>query len=149
MKNIDVARSCSTLGYIGFLPAPGTCATLATLPFVWLLGTYSWNMQLLIMALLGILSYLSIAAALSTFAAKDPQQIVLDEVVGTCFAFFLIPFDWKHVLVVVILFRTLDIYKPFPIAWFDRLGGVWGIMLDDIVAGLLTNSLVRVLLWNI
>ena len=74
-------------------------------------------------------------------AAKTPGFVVIDEVAGQLFALIAIPADWKHALLAFLLFRLLDITKPWPIRRLERLQGGLGIMLDDVAAGLLALAL--------
>jgi phosphatidylglycerophosphatase A len=68
---------------------------------------------------------------------KDPGFVVIDEVAGQLFALILMPPDWKHALLALILFRLFDIAKPWPIRRLEALPEGRGIMLDDVAAGLL------------
>jgi len=78
---------------------------------------------------------------------KDPGQVVIDEVCGMAVALWGLPLTPFFAVGGFALFRLFDIIKPFPIRWFDRRikGGV-GIMLDDVIAGIFTNILLRLLL---
>ncbi len=66
---------------------------------------------------------------------KDPSFFVLDEVCGIFVTFIITPITWKTVLPGFLLFRLFDIWKPFPIRRLERLPGFWGIMADDLLAG--------------
>jgi phosphatidylglycerophosphatase A len=77
---------------------------------------------------------------------KDPACIVFDEFVGVWIALFMLPAGWWWVAVGFAAFRFFDILKPWPVGWLDRnLKGGWGIMLDDVAAGLLSLLLVQLL----
>ena len=78
---------------------------------------------------------------------KDPGQVVIDEVCGMLVALWGLPFTPFFAVGGFALFRLFDIIKPFPIRWFDRRikGGV-GIVMDDVIAGIFTNILLR-LIW--
>ncbi|HEY0797386.1 MAG TPA: phosphatidylglycerophosphatase A, partial [Acidisarcina sp.] len=67
---------------------------------------------------------------------EDPQHVVLDEVVGQWIALIACPADWVHPLLALALFRLFDITKPPPARQLEDLSGGWGIMLDDVAAGL-------------
>lgn len=67
---------------------------------------------------------------------EDPQFVVIDEVIGQWIALIACPVDWKHPLLALILFRLFDIFKPPPARQLEDLDGGWGIMLDDVAAGL-------------
>jgi phosphatidylglycerophosphatase A len=82
-----------------------------------------------------------------TTRRKDPSVVVIDEVVGMLVALFALPLRAGDVLVAFLCFRIFDIAKPFPLRRLEAQPGGWGIMLDDLVAGLYTNVLVRIGLW--
>lgn len=66
----------------------------------------------------------------------DPGFVVIDEVAGQWIALIGSPFDWRHALLGLLLFRLFDITKPFPVRRLERLSGGWGIVFDDLAAGL-------------
>ncbi|MDD4020667.1 MAG: phosphatidylglycerophosphatase A [Synergistaceae bacterium] len=76
---------------------------------------------------------------------KDPKEVIIDEVAGTWIAMFGLPSGFS--LPALFLFRILDILKPFPVNASEKLPGGWGIMADDIVAGLLANIILTVIRW--
>lgn len=72
----------------------------------------------------------------SYFGKVDPQQAVVDEVVGQQIAYLgLVALDWRVLLLGFVLFRLFDIWKPYPIRKLEHLKGGVGIMLDDVLAG--------------
>jgi len=124
-------------------PGPGTWASVATL-LVW--ADYAWavhpSQHTLLIALL---AFIAVAIALGVPAAtivaresnsKDPQSVVIDEVAGQSIALLFSPFDWRHAAIAIVLFRLFDITKPFPIRRLENLPEGWGIVLDDVAAGL-------------
>jgi phosphatidylglycerophosphatase A len=71
------------------------------------------------------------------FGRTDPGHVVIDEVAGQMTAFLLLPHpSWKLLLAGFVLFRVFDISKPFPAGRAERLPGGWGIMVDDVIAGI-------------
>lgn len=68
---------------------------------------------------------------------EDPGHVVIDEVAGQLIALVLMPADWPHALLSLVLFRFFDILKPPPVRQLERLPGGTGIMLDDVAAGTL------------
>ncbi|MDD5449732.1 MAG: phosphatidylglycerophosphatase A [Candidatus Omnitrophica bacterium] len=80
------------------------------------------------------------------FDSKDAKQIVIDDACGLLIALFLIPFSYFNFIIVFLLFRTIDIAKPFPIRRVEKLPGALGIMGDDIVAGIYANLVFRLAL---
>ena len=124
-------------------PGPGTWGSVAT---VLLWAAYAWFAQPNPHALLVALTILIVAAlALGIPAAtivarqsgrKDPQIVVIDEVAGQAITLLFSPFDLRHALIALILFRAFDMTKPFPVRQLENLPEGWGIVLDDVAAGL-------------
>ncbi|AWB67597.1 phosphatidylglycerophosphatase A [Saccharobesus litoralis] len=119
--------------------APGTFGTLAALPLVYLMGTflpfYAYLAITLVAAILGCYLCGQTAKALN---AHDHPAIVWDEFVGLMITFIFIPVSTVNLLVGFCLFRFFDIIKPWPISFVDKkIHGGTGIMLDDIIAGLM------------
>ncbi len=99
------------------------------------------------------LSLWVVAVALPGFREHDPQVIVLDEVAGQMVALAPLPLEvstttsyWISVATGFLFFRALDAIKPFPIRKLERLPGAWGIMGDDLAAGLIAAALLASLL---
>ncbi|GAB4262508.1 MAG: phosphatidylglycerophosphatase A [Deferrisomatales bacterium] len=132
----------------GWAPwAPGTAGTLAAVPFAWLWAQLPSPAHLAL-----LVGCLPLAAGICGRAARqagaeDPPWIVLDEMVGYWVAVAWIPPTWPGLAAGFVLFRLFDILKPPPVGWVDRsLRGGWGILMDDVVAGLcarLTWALVQ------
>lgn len=80
---------------------------------------------------------------------KDPSLIVVDEVAGMLLSLYLIPLSWIGLLAGFLLFRLLDIVKPFPCRRAENIPGGAGIMADDLIAGVYTNIVLRLasLVW--
>ena len=70
---------------------------------------------------------------------KDPARVVVDEVAGMCISLLFLPVSIKYVLTALILFRFFDIIKPLFIRKTEQLPGGWGIMMDDVLAGIYSN----------
>ena len=135
-----LALLLSTWFYVGFFPvAPGTAGSIvAVLIAAFLhhyLGFAPW-----MFAVMAVLLF-PIAVRASTITAKannldDPGFVVIDEVAGQWIALLGCPADWRHALMALILFRLFDITKPFPARQLERLPAGWGIVFDDVAAGL-------------
>ncbi len=128
---------------LGRLPrAPGTWGSLGAVLFYLLLapwiGLYGQILVALFWCVLGLWSSERIARRLDQ---KDPQEVVIDEIAGQWIALLGL-YSLGGVFLSFVVFRLLDIYKPPPIRQADSLPGAWGIMADDILAGLFTNLLV-------
>ncbi len=78
---------------------------------------------------------------------KDDKKVVIDEVAGMCISLLLLPATPMMVLSALILFRYFDISKPLFIRRMERLPGGWGVMLDDVLAGLYTNLILQLLVY--
>jgi phosphatidylglycerophosphatase A len=76
---------------------------------------------------------------------KDNYRIVIDEVVGMCCTLLFIPLKWPYVLTGLVLFRFFDIAKPLYIRRMEELKGGWGVMMDDVLAGVYSNLILQVL----
>lgn len=74
---------------------------------------------------------------------KDSYRVVIDEIAGMCLSLLFIPIHLKSLLAGLLLFRLFDILKPFGIRRLEKLSGGWGVMLDDLLAGLYTNLLLQ------
>ncbi len=132
---------------VGRIPwAPGTFGTLLAVPAVWALS-------LLPPAAQGVLLLLAIpgAAAVCSHATRttrdpDPPWVVIDEMVGYWVAVALLPGTPAVLAAGFVWFRLFDILKPPPIRWIDRaVGGGWGVLLDDVAAGLAARAALAVM----
>lgn len=146
MKLSDrVAFWIGTVGGAGHAPvAPGTVGSSAAALLFFGLGRASWSVQLL--ALLAALGAGLWAAREMERASgvHDDRRIVIDEVVGCWIALLAFPPDVYWIVGGFLLFRLLDIAKPFPADWIDRRWpGARGVMFDDVVAGIYAHLLLR------
>lgn len=124
----------------GYCPiAPGTAGTAVALPLAWALGLVPLGPRLaLLAALLPVAAWICGRAARQA-GAEDPGWVVLDEILGFLVGTALVAPGLAAYLVAFLLFRLFDILKPPPAGAIDRrLTGGWGILLDDVVAGLYT-----------
>ncbi|MBN1549395.1 phosphatidylglycerophosphatase A [Candidatus Babeliales bacterium] len=137
----------ATLGPIGYLPSPGTLATVVTLPLIWLSAPLSFFMYSLIGVCLIILSLLLSRYACRLFLSNDPQQVIIDEVMGTWITFWALPKTWFVLIMGCVLFRFFDIIKPLGIKRLERFSGGWGVVLDDAAAGMVSMLVLHLLLW--
>jgi phosphatidylglycerophosphatase A len=133
---------------LGLAPkAPGTCGTLLGLPLFWLAGDQSWPVQAGLWVLVFALGWWAAAKAEAELGVHDSPQVVIDEVAGYLTAVFLAPNRPAVWILGFILFRFFDILKPWPVNWADRrLPGGFGVMADDILAGLYAWLVLRLAL---
>ena len=139
-----------TCGGLGYLPkAPGTWASAAAALFgyFWLLKASSISLLVVAMIILIISPYF-IRLFESTKQSHDASEIVIDEWVGMSIALFGGYPDPLYVLVAFGLFRFFDIFKPLGIKYFDqRYFRGWGVMLDDVLAGIYAALILGVFRW--
>ena len=144
---IFLATGC----YVGYSPLiPGTTGTLVAIPIYFFLSRLS---PLYYMAILLGSIYIAIWAsdgAEVLLQSRDCRHIVIDEMVGFLVAMFMVPPTLRNILLGFFLFRAFDIIKPFPIrALEEKVRGGYGVVLDDIVAGVYTNLVIHVLRFTI
>ena len=124
-------------------PGPGTWGSVAAV-LIW--AGVAWGLHpaprtLLLILLAGIALSLVLGIPAATIAAresgrKDPGFVVVDEVAGQWIALLGSHANWRHALLALLLFRIFDITKPFPVRQLENLPEGWGIVLDDVGAGL-------------
>ena len=135
---------CTVL-YLGKLPlAPGTFGSLAAL-ICWFFIKPSLSDPLFLLINGGIF-FLGIACSeiiVNTDKVKDPQFIVIDEWVGMWIGLYLVEYSIFWGLAAFFWFRIFDIFKPGPIGEMDKMDGGIGVMMDDVVAGILTCILMQ------
>ncbi len=137
-----------TVGGLGKVPVmPGTAASAAGLALAGLLyymaGPWAVVAAIVVLTALGIAASSTLAANLSQ---RDPSIIVIDEVCGMLVAVAGLSMTGLSAVAAFLFFRLFDIVKPFPISWIERRApGGWGIVGDDLAAGLAANLCVRAL----
>jgi len=127
--------------------APGTFGTLAAIPvYILLAGASPAVYSAVVAGLLG-LGVVACGRCGRTLGEADHPAIVWDEIVGFLVTMWGVPASWQNVLLGFALFRFFDIVKPWPIRAIDRrTAGGWGVMLDDVAAGLLSSVILHVLI---
>ncbi len=129
--------------------APGTLGTLVAVPLYLLLQGLPLVVYLSLV-LAGFLAGIWICGRTSRdLGVHDHGGIVWDEIIGYLLTMTLAPGNWEWVLVGFLLFRFFDILKPWPIRWFDqRMPGGFGIMFDDLLAGLYAGLVMLLIQWG-
>jgi phosphatidylglycerophosphatase A len=135
------------IGYIG--KGAGTLAAIACC-ICWYLawaGTYPplWP-SVIITVLITFIGVWS-SSVVEPIWGKDPAKVVIDEVAGMCISLLFLPVNVKYLLYALILFRFFDIVKPLFIRKMELLPAGWGIMSDDVLAGVYTNILLQIVVW--
>lgn len=152
-----MSRFIATFGYVGLLrPAPGTWGSAAALPLGY--GAHVLGGFPLVLALTLAVTALGWWAVAVYVAGRDddPPEVVIDEVAGQLLALWPLSyglwhrgldpwlFPWPGWVGAFLMFRLFDIWKPGPVGWADRQGGARGVMLDDLIAGVLAALVVVV-----
>lgn len=148
LKNHISLLFASGLG-LGYLPGPtGTYGSALGLLIWWVAA--SWQepvLECLIAAALLICSVPAASRAEELLHRADPGQVVCDEVSGQLIALLFLPFSGTVAFAAFLLFRAFDIVKPFPVNRLELLPRGWGIVADDVMAGLYANVALRFLLY--
>ena len=133
------------IGNISF--APGTFGSVLGLPLCFFLSEIDFAIAVLL-----TLTFIFCAIWIANEAEKilgteDPGCIVIDEIAGIILTLFGLPFNITSVSAGFLIFRILDIWKPFPIRFLERKfsGGI-GIVIDDVVSGIMSNLILRVVI---
>ncbi|MFO1462942.1 MAG: phosphatidylglycerophosphatase A [bacterium] len=134
---------------IGYLPfAPGTFGTLWGVLLFYLTRSLPWPLTAVGTALFVFLAVYWAQQAEAELGTHDSSSIVIDEVVGYLVGVVAIPFGIKTLILSFVLFRLFDIAKPYPIRYIDRhWGGGWGVVMDDVMAGVFANLSLRLIMW--
>jgi phosphatidylglycerophosphatase A len=138
----------ATFGGAGYFPvAPGTLTSfLVILGYRALFHKFSWPVYLSIGLLIYVLGVWSSTKYAQRIKKEDPRTVVIDEVLGQWTALLLVPPSWGLLLLSFFLFRFFDIFKPLFIRKAETFHSGWGIMLDDVLAGLYASILLNVFL---
>ena len=141
----------ASFGYVGYFPiAPGTAgsfAALALFAFVRWVGVPAFELGMIVAVFaIGVWSASGTEAALGR---KDPGIVVIDEVLGMLITLALLPVSIAGVVAGFLIFRVLDVIKPYPAARLEHLHGGLGIMADDAVAGFYSYLVLRALMWMV
>ena len=133
---------CAGFG-IGFFPLfPGTIASFSILPVIWVVKL-NFSLEVLI---LGIILYCALSMFLLKITLlnksdKDPKYIVCDEYIGQSISLIFCNEKIIDYFIAFLLFRLLDIRKPYPISHFDNKKSVSSVFIDDIIAGLIVATI--------
>ena len=140
-------------GYSPF--APGTVGAIVGCVLLWLLQRYqlidTLNTPFVFIGLIIIVTLIGVydTNQLEEEWGKDPSKVVIDETIGLWISMLLIPFSWFNLLLAFILFRFFDIAKPLGIRKMESINGGWGVMADDILAGIYANILLHIIIYVI
>jgi phosphatidylglycerophosphatase A len=135
----------ASAGYAGFSPrVPGTAGTAIGILVYLLYSPFPPLLYLLSTGALGILACWITERAELLLGQKDSPKIVIDEVTGYLITMAFVPCTASSIVGGFLFFRVLDIIKPPPANWINReMKGGWAVVLDDVVAGVYANFLLR------
>ena len=132
----QLALVIATCGYIGYVPiAPGTAGSAAGLALLWAVrSTGSAAIEVGLVAVLAVAGIWSAGVAERRFGSVDPGPVVIDEVAGMLITLLLLPVNVAGACAGFLVFRLLDIVKPWPAGRLEALPGGLGVMADDAMA---------------
>lgn len=144
-----VALAVATVGPCGHVPAaPGTVGSAAGLMLFWAVrASGSPVVEGLVLLAVTAVGVAAASRAEAACGRRDPGLIVIDETAGMLLTLAAVPVGLGGAVVGFLAFRLFDVVKPFPARRAERLPGGWGVMADDLVAGLYAQALLRLLLW--
>jgi len=144
-----LAVAFASFGYVGFAPvAPGTVGSAAAIPlFLLLRWAGSPWLEVAVCGVLVVAGAWSARLTERALGVEDPGPVVIDEVVGMLVSLLFLPGTWPVILAAFIAFRLFDIVKPWPAGRLEDVPGGWGVMADDVMAGVYANLTIQILLW--
>lgn len=146
LRNLLI-KAISTFFFIGYLPLiPGTFGSIAGVGIFYLFGGGNQPAYFLFVFCVMILGLLTSGKTEKLLNRKDPGCIVIDEIMGMLIALSFLPADPKIVILAFLVFRILDMLKPFPAERLQNLHGAIGVMGDDLIAGVYANIVLQVIL---
>ncbi|MBO9665290.1 MAG: phosphatidylglycerophosphatase A [Bdellovibrio sp.] len=140
-------KKLATFFGVGLSPkAPGTVATVVTIPLVLLLNLAGPVVYMIATVVLFAVGILAAQAYETDMGGHDHSEIVIDEVVGFLITMVWMPMTWQAILIGFVLFRLLDITKPLFIGYLDKkIQGGLGVMADDVAAGIVASLIMQLL----
>ncbi len=137
---------------VGYLPlAPGTWGSIVGALLIWVatLVNPSFTFSTTFIGIIVGVFFLGVwgSKVVEEEWGEDPSRVVIDEVIGVWIAMLFIPFNWLNLFAAFVLFRVFDIAKPFGIRKMEATGSGWGVMLDDVLAGVYANVVLNVVLY--
>ncbi|SFE01886.1 phosphatidylglycerophosphatase A [Chitinophaga sp. CF118] len=135
---------------IGYIGKGGGTVAAAVAALCWYLvladshiPAYGPVLFTVIITLLGVWS----GNIVEPYWGKDDKKVVIDEVAGMCVSLLFLPVNVKYVLTGLVLFRFFDILKPLGIRRTEALPGGWGVMVDDVIAGIYANLVLQLIFY--
>ena len=145
--NSSIAEWFGTVFKIGKLPlAPGTWSSfIASLVWFFLFDGIDLIVLPIITILIFFIGIISSQRIINDTNDNDPSRIVIDEWVGQWITFTFMPVNLSNFVIGLTLFRFFDIIKPFPVKSAEKLSGGWGVMMDDVIAGIMSFIILCIL----
>lgn len=139
----------ATVGPCGHVPvAPGTVGSAAGLMLLWAVrASGSLAVEGLVLLAVTAVGVAAASRAEAAYGRRDPGLVVIDETAGMLVTLAAVDVGPGGAVIGFLAFRFFDVVKPFPARRAERLPGGWGVMADDLVAGLYAQALLRLLLW--
>ena len=150
-----LVKSIVTFFFIGNAKvAPGSIASVATvLLFYFFAAHLNIFLFILIISVIIFLSFVAVSSYTAELLEKDRSEIVIDEVIGQSIALFPLlifvetnPPEFFMCIISLLFFRFFDIFKPYPINKFDKMNNTFGVIFDDIIAGIFSAFLLTLIL---
>ncbi len=132
---------------IGFIKGGGTIAALVTCVVLWLIPVDSNDTIMIALTVAVCIVGVVSSHMVEKDWGKDSSRVVIDEVAGMCVSLVWVPFSIQWILAALVLFRFFDIAKPLYIRRAEALPGGWGVMADDILAGVYSNIVLQVVIF--
>ena len=140
---------------VGYAPfAPGTagailgCLLLAAYTqFVGIIDNTIFQIGFIIIIILTTLAGVWATQHLQAEWGEDPSRVVVDEIIGVWINLLFVPLSWQNILIGFVLFRFFDIAKPLGIRKMEAFENGWGVMLDDVLAGIYGNIVLQIMIY--
>ncbi len=142
-KISDIIATVFGIGYSAY--APGTMGSLFGILIYMFLKEASFSIYLLSVSCLFVIGTIASEIVESAYNVRDPSFIIIDEVVGMLVSLMFVSYSFWAVWIGFILFRIIDIAKVPPLNFLERIGGGLGIMLDDLVGGIMAGILLYII----
>jgi phosphatidylglycerophosphatase A len=145
----NISNWIATVFRIGYLPlAPGTwCSLFAVGVWYFLLVDISIINYLILILIISMLGVFTSNQVIIDSGKNDPSEVVIDELAGQWLALLFLPRSIGFAIAAFIIFRILDITKPFPIKQLEGLPRGWGVMLDDLAAGFISFGIIQLYIY--
>lgn len=136
---------CATGFGSGYSPiASGTAGSIVAIPFIWAISGLNLPIYVIFTLVFGLFAVWISDRAEKYFAKKDPGEIVIDEIAGMFVTFIAIELNLISIIAGFVLFRFFDIVKIPPIHQSQKLPGGWGVVVDDLLAGVAANIVLQI-----